>query len=134
MKTIKSFLFVMFMLLASNVMANLVFDESREPGLTVTETDKMLFQFADTGYDRSVAGYVGRTYVVQFLGGADIFDTSYTFDWSIEGGDRSYIWPTAGGRKANASVYYSNSGTARVVVDVYKSGEWVGTLTDYMLL
>ena len=47
MKTIKSFLFVMFMLLASNVMANLVFEESREPGLTVTETDNCLLYTSD---------------------------------------------------------------------------------------
>lgn len=99
-----------------------------------SQTEAPILEFANTGYDRTTPGYVGRTYVLQQPSGAPAPLGEFSYQWSIEGGDRSYIWPRADGRSADASVYFSGSGTARVICDIYKNGQLVDAITDYIPL
>lgn len=128
MKTIKFILFAMFMLFASNVMANSFLEEAREPANTEVAEATPRFSLEHFGISQS-SGYLGTTYQVSVSNG-NIND--YTFKWSIEGGDRSYVWPNANGTKADVSIYYSTSGSVRIVCEIYKNGSMVDAATDYL--
>lgn len=128
MKTIKFFLFAMFVLFASNVMANPTSGGASEPVNAEVAAVTPSFSLKHFGIAQS-SGYLGTTYQVLVSNG-DIND--YTFEWSIEGGDRSYVWPNVNGTKADVSIYYSTSGSARIVCEIYKNGSMVDAATDYL--
>lgn len=109
-------------------MANPVSEGISEPADMEAVVPIPVFRLVHYGISQS-SGYLGTTYQI-YVENGNIND--YTFEWSIEGGDRSYIWPNANETKADVSVYYSTSGSARVVCEIYKNGSMVDAATDYL--
>ena len=148
MKTIKSFLFVMFMLLASNVMGySQVTTIDDENVIGVSEWPSAVADvpyFAISGQTNLTlsGGYAGGRYTVFGWKGSaedprleyliDLGNYNYSYDWSVEGmGTRCYV--SGFGRFADVSIYSDTHGSIRVVCNISSStGGSLGTAIGYI--
>lgn len=138
MKTIKSFLFVMFMLLASNAMANQVLGEVNESepvegAVTGSETLMIyLSNFYETpGHKEAVAQVLQS-------GGALLSVGNYTYEWTITPGGATTsanMWPT-NARRGDVSVNFNTQISSRVELEckVYLNGSLYDTLSYFWYL
>lgn len=135
MKTIKSFLFVMLMLVASSVMADPVSGESSEPvNAEVAEKEVLviyLSNFYETpGHKEAVAQ------VVQPGGGLP--SGNYTYEWTIIPGGATTsanMWYT-NARRGDVSVNFNTQISSRVELEckVYLNGSLYDTLSYFWYL
>ncbi|WP_287619740.1 hypothetical protein [Parabacteroides sp.] len=110
MRVFRLFSCLFFVLFTSNMMSNPLPKGTNVLSGVESIAANPIFSLQHSGISQS-SGYIGTTYQISVTNG-NIND--YTFVWSIEGGDRSYVWPTANGTRADVSIYYSSSGSARV--------------------
>ena len=142
MKTIKSFLFVMFMLLASNAMANQVLGEVNESepvegAVTGSETLMIyLSNFYETpGHKEAVAQVVQPGTIPDLH---PLPTGNYTYEWTLTPGGSvtsCNMWPT-NARRGDVSVNYNTAGTSRVEFEckVYLNGSLYTTLSYFWYL
>lgn len=129
MKTIKFFLLAMFMLFVNNVVANPTYGETANPAnAEVTQNAEELTLSLSNIYDPG-GHFEAKCWVFTKEGERP---WGYTYQWSIEGGDRSYVWPSGNGSLADVSIYYSSAGRAVVHCDVYSSGTLYQSLEYYI--
>ena len=142
MKTIKSFLFVMFMLLASNVMANPILGEVNESepvegAVTGSETLMIyLSNFYETPGHKEAVAQVVRPGTSADLPLLPI--GNYTYEWTITPGGATtsaHMWPT-NARRGDVSVNFNTQISSRVELEckVYLNGSLYDTLSYFWYL
>lgn len=139
MKTIKFFLFVMFMLLASNVMANPVFGEGNESEPVegaVTERETLMIylsNFYETPGHKEAVAQVVRPGTFPELHLLPV--GNYTYEWTITPGGATTsanMWPK-NARRGDVSVNFNTQISSRVELEckVYLNGSLYDTLSYF---
>ncbi|CAK7008585.1 MAG: hypothetical protein PARBB_00956 [Parabacteroides distasonis] len=131
MNTVRFFLFILCVSFVSNVSsysANIGMGEIKAElnGSIDIQSDSETMRFSITGvYDPG--GHYEAVFTVPTAG-----QPNYTYKWNISGGDRSYVWPTGDGSRADVSIYYSSTGRAYITCEVYNNGSLVTTVEEYV--